>query len=213
MKSKTIERFKDGKFYIMCEIPEENVTIRKICRENGLNVVNDYGHYSGHPLHHLAYVYASFLGKEILLASNNSILSMMTAKDFIRNVREEMNNFKKSDLVLGVHVAKFRHGEIRLYLGNGFINGDGNASLHINNLDNDLRFIGVNDNCDIIEIFEIKEITNSCSISLDTLLHERNLISIWKREEKSKARIEYEKLQEQIKQLQEQANKLESEIR
>lgn len=137
----------------------------------------------------------------------------LSNQEFKQKIGMEENmttkQFTKSDLVAGKHVFKVRKGGYYLVIktedrGLAGVNLDGLS--HFGTLDTfkeDLsyRHCSVKDDLDIVEVFVIDS-----STTFDYL--HRNLKCIWKREEKSEAQIQFEKLQQQITELQAQADKL-----
>lgn len=173
MKSKTLERFKNQEFYIKCNTKDENLMIRHICEENGLQVLFCWGTFVGHSNHYLSYGEIGGRWGKALFASMGNIENFVSADKFIRKVEEEMKNgkFTKDMLVSGRHVVKRRDGRLALYL-----NGKFHVELHSNISDsyyNDLESSS-GSNYDIVEVFEANNIT-----FLEGYFNEYNLTSVW----------------------------------
>lgn len=133
----------------------------------------------------------------------------LTKQEFKQKIGMEENmttkQFTKADLVAGKHVFKTRSGLYNLVIqaqsGLGGVNLSGKEYFgSLTSYAGDLLHLNYND-LDIVEIYELSY------PDVFGCLKEK-LKSIWKREEKTEAQIQLEKLQQQITELQAQANKL-----
>ena len=97
------------------------------------------------------------------------------------------------NLIPGKHYVKTRDGRFGVVMDCGVVFQKG--SLHIGNIYEDLTSLWNSD--DIIEIFQWDSSLNISFYFDDP----KTLKSIWKREDKTKAEIEYENLEEEMSKL------------
>lgn len=117
----------------------------------------------------------------------------------------DKKTFTKADLVAGKHVFETREGTLNLVIksqnGLSAVNLDGRMYFgDLKSYKEDLTY----SECESLDIVAVYEIYYPNSFNC--LSHQ--LVSIWRRAEKTETQIQFEKLQQQIAELQAQANKL-----
>lgn len=208
MKSKTLKRFIDGLFYIKCESQNENLEIRNLCEECGLNVFGNWGIYKQNTEHVLSYKLIASKNCKGLITSRVDIDTKMLAKDFIKEVKEEMNDFKKSDLVSAQHVVRIRDGNFYIYI----LTPKGGKLIRLGG------FIWLKDyNNDLLggtkeEYYDIMEVYKTDFSSFNSAFHDSKLTSVWKRKELTEAEKQLEEAKRLLLEAQEAVRKAQSAV-